>query len=160
MKKNVIILFLLFLFSLSVFALDGPDIRVQTVLNQLGYSYDIDSDYDYRLILDVGSGRTQLVFLNSSTNVSRGQEIREIWSMANKYADFIPQQAAQKVLLDSFDKIIGSWYAIETGESYIIAFCAKIPAESSSDYVNAAIQAIARGADSMEQVLTNGGDDY
>lgn len=160
MKKSILILLLLVCITFAAFGADRADSRVVAVLNQLGYNYDVDSDNDYRLILDVGNGRTQLIWINSGTNTSRGQEIREIWSIANKYQGSVPQQAAQMVLLDSYDKIIGSWYVIESNGTYILAFAAKIPADANSTYVNAAIQAVCRGTDAIEEVLTNGADDY
>ena len=158
--KRLFLFVLFFFFCFSLFSADQTDERVMKVLNSLGFSYDVDSDNDFRLILDVGSGRTQLIFINSGTNTSRSQEIREIWSMAAKYPGSVPQAAAQTVLLDSYDKIIGSWYAIESSGNYILIFCAKIPADANSTYVNAAIQAVARGADSMENILTDGADEY
>jgi len=160
MKKTIFVLVFFVYISFMAFGANNADSRVMQILNQLGYDYNVDSDNDFRLVLDVGNGRTQLMFINSATNTSRGQEIREIWSIAATYNGSIPQSAAQKVLLDSYDKIIGSWYAIESSGTYYLAFCAKIPADANSTYMYAAIQAVVRGADAMEQILTNGGDDH
>lgn len=160
MKRLVLVSVILMCLSSLLFAAEPVDNRVISLLNSLGFNYDIDSENDFRLLMDLGDGRSQEIFINSATNTSRGQEIREVWSIAIVYDDSIPQEAAQRVLLDSYDKIIGSWYAIQNGESYYLAFCAKIPADASSTYMNSAILAVARGADSMESELADGVDTY
>ena len=59
-----------------------PDPRVAAALDAIGIEPEIDADGDYKLTLkvDEDGGRTQIVYVISSTERYGNLEIREVWA--------------------------------------------------------------------------------
>jgi len=75
------------------------DPRVATALKSLGYEYSLTADQDYKLIFEVSNDkRTQVVIVNSNTEIFDKAEIREIWSPALTVDDPIDAALAQRLL--------------------------------------------------------------
>ena len=135
------------------------DPRVRKVLDQLGLNYDVDSDGDFKLIVETGDERTQLVFINSNTENLDPFEIREIWGPAHSSDGPFSREVANELLLDSFQKKLGAWQTMKTGDTYVAVFSAKVAAELDQDSLDRIIRTVAESADVMEKRV-NGDDEY
>ena len=91
------------------------DPRVRETLSELDQDFTVDSDGDYKLVVDTSDGRTQLVFINSNTEMLDPFEIREIWAPAHRSDGPFARDVANELLLDSFQKKLGAWHAMRSG---------------------------------------------
>jgi hypothetical protein len=161
MIRRLTILVLLFALAVNVGAQDY-DQSVKRQLDLMELDYEIDEHGDFKFLWPVGDNRTQLVWINSTTNSYLGQEIREVWSPANVYSGPLPADVANMMLLDSYEKIMGGWYVYQEQEGgrRICAFCTKILANADRETLRAALMITAQAADEMEYITTDGADAY
>ncbi|WNZ44097.1 hypothetical protein Q2T42_19905 [Leptolyngbya boryana CZ1] len=137
----------------------AADARVKAALDKAGMKYEIDSDGDFKLVIELPSGRTQLAFVRSSTQKLNGNlEIREIISPGYKSKSAFSPEIANQLLSDSARKKLGAWQTVKSGEASIALFCSKILANSDADSLVASIQATVLSADEVEKQLTNKDD--
>lgn len=142
-----------------VLAADKPDALVKRHLEAKGTPYEIDDDNDFAITVDLGDGRTQLVYVISDTNEVNGNEVREIWSMGYQAPDekTIPVDVANRLLAHSHEVILGSWVKQDKGYA---TFVVKIPADASSSQLDGAIDATASSADKLEEEFTGDKDAF
>lgn len=131
----------------------GPeaDPAVASLLEQLGYKYEIDGDGDYKLIMAIeGSERTQMVFVRSPVETYGRHRVREIWSPAYK-ADggAFPGAVANRLLEASNDLKLGAW--VKNGGYALMVV--KIDADAGAEALEQAITAAVTSADEMETEL-------
>jgi hypothetical protein len=136
------------------------DTRVKAALDELGYNYEIDSDNDFKMVFNTDDNRTQLLFVNSSTEQYGDLEIREIWSPVYKFKGNLPVAVANKLLEQSFQKKIGSFDVWVRTDDKVVRFCAKINADAPTAELSDVIRAIYTTADAMEKELTGKKDEY
>lgn len=110
------------------------DPRVGEALDSLGIPYEVDSDGDYKLTLNVpnGNGRTQLVYINSNTERLGTMEIREVWAPAVRSNGPFSETVSNQLLKISYDKELGAWQTMlfQNGQVYVAVFAAKIAAST------------------------------
>ncbi|MBC8144762.1 MAG: hypothetical protein H7X80_04195, partial [bacterium] len=85
--KRAVALLMYFALALPLYAQPATearaDVRVSTLLDELGLEYQIDDDADFRSIFNFdGEKRSQMVYVNSKTAQYDGIEMREVWSPA------------------------------------------------------------------------------
>ncbi len=118
---------------------------------QLGYTYEVDEDGDYRMVFDVEGDRTQMVYVRSAVEDFGDHNIREIWSPAyNAKTKQFPVAVASRLLEDSQDAKMGGWVKQDTTAMFVV----KIDADATPDQLSDAIDAAIRTADAMELELT------
>ncbi|MBE9013747.1 hypothetical protein IQ250_26520, partial [Pseudanabaenaceae cyanobacterium LEGE 13415] len=106
-----------------------PDARVKAALDKAGLKYEIDRDGDFKLVMELPNGRTQLVFVRSETQkLNDNFEIREIISPAYKSNGELSKDIANRLLTDSARKKLGGWQTISDGNSSIAILCSKVMA--------------------------------
>src|SRR3546814_18656736 len=66
--------------SFSAHAAKDVDKTIAVQLDDIGYKYDVDSDGDYVLQMQLENDRTQLVYVRSSVEKYGHFQIRECWS--------------------------------------------------------------------------------
>jgi len=133
------------------------DERVAKALRDSGVEYTIDTDGDFRVVFDMGEGRSQLAIVRSVTSEYRNFEIREIWSVG--YASEggqIPVQVANMMLEDTFQKKLGSWARMDNLGVYMVKLSANADAESLFSALKLALES----ADEMEERLTGAKDAF
>lgn len=136
------------------------DDRMKTALDSLQYKYEITADGDFKLICKIDETRTQVVFVNSSTEIFQGMEIREIFSPAAVSApDGLTAPFLRKLLEDNFGKKLGAWQMISGSQSSLITFTVKTAASTPADNVNKIIWMVAHTADELEKEISPA-DDY
>jgi hypothetical protein len=136
------------------------DARVKEAIEKIGWNYEIDSDGDFKLVLEFEDERSQLVYVNSNTETYREFEIREVWSIGYIAENSLPQEVALTLLEDNYDKKIGAWNIQHVENQYVAVFAAKISALMTPDQLKSIILIVVESADELEKKLTDGGDDY
>jgi hypothetical protein len=134
---------------------EAPDAAIKAQLDSLGMKYDVDSDGDYKLTFDLGEGRSQLVWIRSSTETYGSLKVREVWSPGYKLDGELPAKIANRLLEHSHSMILGGWTKQKTYAMFVV----KILASATPQQVRDAAEAAANAADDMEQELTPGSDE-
>jgi len=132
-----------------------PDPALKALLDKQKIKYEIDSDGDYKITFDLGSGRTQLVWIRSATDSYGSLKVREIWSPGYKLDGELSAKIANRLLEHSHSMILGGW----TKQKTYVMFVVKILATATPQQVRDAAEAAADAADDMEQELTPGTDE-
>ncbi len=133
-----------------------PDGIVKAQLEAKGVKFEVDSDGDFKCIYEVGSaGRTQVVFVRSTTAQLGQVKVREIWSPGYISAtDDFPAMIANMLLTKSNEVKLGGW--VKQGKNAM--FVVKVAADASADQLIDGITAAIESADAVELALT-GKDD-
>lgn len=135
------------------------DARIRTILAQLNLKYSLTSDGDFKLLFDVGDGRTQIVIVNSDTQTYEGREIREVWAIGHRSDGELRQQLANELLRDNNTMKIGSWRVLfQDGKSFA-TFAVQIAAVPEGDFLNSILSVVAHKADALER-SQGGGDEF
>ena len=156
MRKTVILLAAL-LAAGAAQAEGKADPVVKKQLDSLKLKYEIDDDGDYKIVMDVGEGRTQLAYIRSNTETYGSNQVREIWSPGYKAAgDVLPEKVANRLLEYSNEVKLGGWVK---QKSYAV-FVVKIPTSASASELQDALEAAVNSADEIEQEFTGTKDDF
>ena len=91
---------------------NGPDTRVQHLLDHLGFKYTIDRDGDFKVLFDMGEGRSQIAFVSSQTFGLGPLEIREVWSVGYECNGPLPEAVANYLLWLNNQMKLGAWKMI------------------------------------------------
>jgi len=140
-------------------AVGNPDPRVEKALKKLGLKYEVDKDGDFKLIFSVEDDRTQVVFINSTTETLGKMEIREIWSPTAKFSSTPPSALSQALLEKNSTFKIGSYQYKKSGGNYYLVFSAHLSAEAPAEELGSIVAAVAKTADATEKEIMQS-DDY
>lgn len=136
-----------------------PDAAMKAALDELDLKYEIGPNGDFKLIFDVGEGRSQLVFIQSEMESYGGSKIREIWSPVMKVKGPLAADLANQLLVDSQDRKVGGWQVMDLGEDRLVVYAIKLPDPKEKEELFRMINAVMLSADEMEKKLTEK-DDY
>jgi hypothetical protein len=140
------------------------DARLVSSLDALGLNYKASGNGGARMTMDRGEGRTQQVFIESKTyslQKNAQREFREVWSIGAVQKQPFTEAQVRDLLARNVDYIVGAWSIRKTDEGeYRAIITAPIPADVSDQILSGTIAAITVAADDVEQVLTNGKDDF
>ncbi len=137
----------------------NPDPRVEKALKKLGLKYEVDKDGDFKLIFSMEDERTQVVFINSTTETLGKMEIREIWSPTAKFSS-APSSALSQALLERNSTFkIGSYQYKKTSGGYYLIFSVHLSANASAEELGSIVGAVAQTADATEKEIMQN-DDY
>jgi hypothetical protein len=134
------------------------DDRVEKLLKAAELNYVIDSDGDFRLLNDVGEGRSQIVWILSNTSTLGTLEIREVWSVAMRSSEPLSAEIANRLLAQNGMVKLGAWQVRRMGENYVAIFSAQINANTDQRSLLLALHAVTTTADAMEKELTEKDD--
>ncbi len=135
------------------------DARVKVALDKAGLKYKVDEDGDFKLVMELPNGRSQLVLVRSSTQkINDNLEIREIIAPAYKSTGTLSTEIANQLLNDSARKKLGAWQTVKDDTSSVATFCSKVMANTDAESLVASIQATVLSADEMEKQLTSKDD--
>lgn len=130
------------------------DARVERLLKEFAAEYTVDEDGDFRLVYDIGGGRSQLVWIPSGTSEFGALEIRQIWSIAHRSKGPLPADLANRLLDRNGAVILGAWLTEPAGDELGVIFAVQVAAETDALSLRSAIHAVATTADAMEKELT------
>lgn len=143
-------------FGSSAFA-GTPDNVIKAQLDSKGIKYEIDKDGDFKILYNVGGGRTQVAWVRSTVNTYGSLKIREIWSPGYKSdSEDFPMLIANTLLDKNHGVKLGAWEAQGT----MAMFVTKIPADANADQLVDAIEATVNSADEVEKEITGAKDEY
>ena len=134
------------------------DPRVSTLLDQLQIRYEIDPDGDFKLVFDLGNGRSQVAFVNSSTERFGGFEIRETWSIAHISDGPLDADLANELLQRSRRLKFGGWGVDLRGDRHHIIFTVHLSADSDAAALMQALEITLSMSDELERELTGDHD--
>ncbi len=133
--------------------------KIKELLRKAQLEYEIE-DGIFRLVVDVGEDRSQLVFINSQTKEIGGEEIVEIWSPAYTETPNQQERLALHLLIASENKEIGAWQAYLSDAQVTFIFVAKVPLSAlTPSFLEAICEYVAIIADEVEERLT-GEDEF
>lgn len=160
MKKftSITLASLFFLSSATAFAQIGEDAvdydeRVEAALQDADYAWEIDSDGDFRAVLEFTDGRSQVLFVNSKTNRLGHMEVRDVWAVAATSKVGFSTEVMKRLLEASSSVKLGGWEITSMGDQELAVFRAKVAANSSSSALKTIVMAVATTADEMEKEL-------
>jgi hypothetical protein len=130
------------------------DPRVRSALEQLECPHEVDADGDFKIIVKLAEGRTQVVLINSNTESFAGIEIREVYSLGY-IEDRVPDERLLKsLLLENGTVKFGAWRLIESGNGQVgVVFAAHIAASTDAKTLDSIIDFVAAKADEFEDKL-------
>ena len=136
----------------------GPDSRVSAVLDQMGADYQVDDDHDFRLLFELGSGRSQVAIVNSRTERFGAFEIREVWSIAYTARGPLGTELANELLARNRRIKFGAWGLEQREDTRYVVFTVHLAAEADETALGHALELVLNMADQLEQELTGASD--
>jgi hypothetical protein len=129
------------------------DPRVEAALKSSGLAYGIDGG-DFRLKYDLDGGRSQLVWVASSTATLASLEIRDVWSVAYRAKGPVPPDMAVRLLTENARMILGAWQVNQGQDEYLVVFSAPVSATADAATLAEVIEVVTLSADRIEKELT------
>jgi len=136
----------------------APDARVEAHLKGAGLAYTLDGG-DFRLNYDLPNGRSQLVWVASSTATLDKLEIRDVWSVAYRAKGALPYEMSLRLLMENARMILGAWQVNQGTDEYLVVFSAPIVATADAATLQEVIEVVTLSADRIEKELT-GKDEF
>ncbi len=130
------------------------DYRVRRALRNAGVNFAVDNNNDFRITWKVGDrGRTQLAFVNSSTESWAGGEWRDVYAYGYK-GKALEQEKLVELLKFNSTRKIGAWdLLVDNSGTWYLRHRIVLPANASGEELSSASQAVAVVADELEQKL-------
>ncbi len=145
--------------GVSLFAADKADPRVAKQLDKVGIEYSTTDSNNYSIERSLDSGRSQTVYIMSSTQTVGGMEIREIWSNAGTFPAEPTSDQMMTLLKDNNSQNMGAWTLEDSDNGgYLAYFSLKVPTYLRDKDLTDLIDLAASVADEMEQKLFNTDD--
>ena len=155
--RHSIVLLALVLAAQTAIAADAPDPVVKKQLDSLKMKYEVDKDNDFKIVMDVGEGRTQLAYIRSNTETYGANKVREIWSPGYKgETEVLPVKVANRLLDHSNSVKMGGWVK----QKAMAVFVVKLSVNASAQELQDALEAAVKSADELEQEFTGKKDEF
>ena len=131
----------------------AADLRVKAALTELGLSFEVDDDCDFRVRFVFPTGRKQECTVESRTWEEDGLEIREAYSVALRSEGPLDTRTATQLLLLNGEMPDGCWTGVREPRSdiHLAILRTHIPAFWNRDKLLFTLDMIARGADAVEE---------
>ena len=136
----------------------APDARVEANLKAAGLAYTLDGG-DFRLDFDLPDGRSQLVWVASSTATLDQLEIRDVWSVAYRAKGALSYEMSLRLLMENARMILGAWQVNQGVDEYLVVFSAPVSATADAATLQEVIEVVTLSADRIEKELT-GKDEF
>lgn len=158
MRRSIVFAAVLALASAGSIAADKTaDPVIAKQLDSLKLKYEVDSDGDYKIVMSVGNGRTQLAYIRSSTESYGANQVREIWSPGYKAtSEVLPEKVANRLLEHSNSVKLGGWVKQKSHAVFVVKLSTSASAEELKDAIDAAVAS----ADVIEQEFTGKKDEF
>ncbi len=164
--KQIILTVLLISFAnIAAFCQNGKadcDKSIKSKLDALEIKYEITENGNFRIIHKLKNGRTQLVIIDSETEMFNDKKLRHIYSFAlgfKKDTDLTLSNLFV-ILQQNADKKIGAWQIGGKDDNYSLIFSLSIGNENAIDNLEDLIHSVAFTTDTLEEKLTGDKDDY
>jgi hypothetical protein len=130
------------------------DASVKKVLDKADLKYEIDDDGDFKLVIGLGGGRTQLVFVYSSVLTYEDVTVRTIMSPLKvaESQEELTSDLLYQLLVENGENKIGSWEIIEAPDGKrMVQYVVKVPTDLNADELRSMIGLAAVAADQVEK---------
>jgi len=134
------------------------DPRVEAALKAAKLGYSID-DGDFRLDYNVADGRSQRVWIASTTAKIAQLEVRDVWSVAYRGKGAPSANLANHLLAENVRMVLGAWQVSQGQDEFLVVFSSPIAADAAAATIQEVIEAVTLSADRMEKELT-GKDEF
>jgi hypothetical protein len=138
----------------------APDPRILRQLDGQNLRYQVDHDGEFRLVYQLEGKRTHAVWIQSRTEALGGLELRELYAFAYRCTGPVPQDIANRLMTREASARLGSWERVRAGDDSLAAYVVRIPALAPVDVLLEAVSLVLTMADSLEQELTPGTDEF
>jgi hypothetical protein len=145
-------------YALAQDAAPGLDARVEAALKTAKLGYTID-DGDFRLDYKLAGGRSQRVWVASSTAKIADLEMRDVWSVAYRGTGVPSAALANRLLIENVRMVLGAWQVNQGKDEFLVVFSAPIAANADATTIQEVIEAVTVSADRIELDLT-GKDEF
>lgn len=129
---------------------DKP-LPIAEALKALELEYTIDDSGDFRMLFDIGNGRTHLVFIRGQAEAFRGYAIREIFSPAFNLEGPLTADLARRLLVDSQACKLGGWQMRPAGQ---VEYSVKVEDRLTPEQLKNLMDYVLDTADDMELEVT------
>jgi hypothetical protein len=127
------------------------DRNLQKLLDKAKLKYQVDDDGDYKITIDLGGGRTQLVYVRSVAHEFGTLKVREVLSIGGASAEAeLSPEVNKRLMRENADTKLGAWSA---QGRYAIYVC-KIPADADARALADTVELTATVADRLERDLS------
>jgi hypothetical protein len=130
------------------------DGRVKAALEKMDWKYTVDEDGDFKVVMKLEDGRTQLAWITSNVEMVGGLEIREVISPGYAVKGVLSAEVANQLLMDSSSRKLGSWRVVKDQDKSLALFSVKVSASLSPEDLETALMVALQSADEMEKVLS------
>lgn len=127
------------------------DPRVRAILDAANVRYEIDRDGDFKITYGYEDKRSQLVFINSNTEIFAGIEVREVWSVALKGLGQLSAEVANDLLERNGRYKMGSWEIARREGQIVAIFKVVISANASRSELMPVVEMVGIQADEVEK---------
>lgn len=143
-------LFAALLACAHVSAQTAVDKKLGKTLAKQKLEFEVDAEGDYKLTFDVGSGRTQVVWVRSGASAYGDLGVREILSIGSQApSGVLPPALADRLLQTNPQSKLGAW--ARTAEHAV--FIARVPADMDGRQLASALELVARSVDEVVREL-------
>ena len=134
-----------------------PDRALQKLLDKGKVKYTLDEAGTFKVTYDVGNGRTQLVYVRSTTASFGTLKFRDVLSIGHAIPEAdLPADLARRMLRDSAETKLGGW----TLQGRHLVYMSKVPADSDLRRLLDALSFTATVADRVEKELSGDVDAF
>lgn len=130
------------------------DSRLSSMLDNIGFEYEIDDDGDLHVVVELGDNRLQQVVICSATHTVGAMEVRQLYSIGYESEAPLPQNIANLLLGINQSAQFGGWQLLSSGGRYYASYGAHIGADADADTFRAVIEVVVQAADNIEAYLT------
>jgi hypothetical protein len=127
------------------------DIRVRRILESQGVRYQVDNQGDFKVIFDVGDGRSQAAFINSNTVSFANASIREVWSIGLMGEGQLSSEVANALLERNGTYKLGGWEIARSGNSVAAIFKICVSADATAEELMSVLSVVLKIADEVEK---------
>ncbi len=153
MKRTLIFIHILFFVSLTVVFAQEKDVRIERQLNNMNLQFEVTSAGNFKLLFELDSSRTQIVFINSATKKIKDAEVREISSPARllSNASEMSNEQLWMIMTENFNSVLGAWQMEPSTDGWALHFTVKVPALMPENRLMMYMIHVATVADQMEK---------
>jgi hypothetical protein len=134
------------------------DDRVRKALDSEEIKYEVDKEGDFKVVFDIGEGRSQVAFVNSNTETFHGIEIREVWSVGLVGDGQLSAEVANSLLARNATYKLGGWEIVQQAGKVLAIFKVCVSASATPDELRSILQTVSLVADQIEKEYLHSDD--
>ena len=138
----------------------SADPQVLSALKEAEIDYTVDGDGDFVVKYDCPDNRSHIVFINSRPSVLGPFRFRKIWAPAFVVKEPLAESRLNRLLSENASFLAGFWSISPFKGDRLVVFTIPVPCDASGEVLDTALRAAVQAADGLEDLWTNGKDDF